>query len=558
VRKVIVELNDLVTQIQLAQKSRVKIEEPISYNIYAINENQEQATIALNNNFIHSLVLTNALLRFESNPKDKQELISLCKKEYKGNKNQLDLINEFNDKYMPDQALWWYTRESFFYRMLNNTLRAVQNNIELWLLLRPYISNIYEQLRQHQCKSPIRVYYSQIMSHNEIKYLEHSRTRYLSINSFLLTNINRDKVLNSLNNLDISNGEYPVLFIIDADPNVGTTKSFADISKVSNFIDEGEILFMIGSIFRLIEVKRDGKILTVQMQLCGDNDHDLEHIYESMKKIHEDQNENNKINFRTFGDILHRMGKYDLAEKIYHRLLAELPSNDSSRSDVYRALGEIAMNKHDYDSSLELYHKSLEITKRTNSTDFITIGSLYNCIGEIHLLKKNDKQALESFKKAIKLYQTKHVENHPYMVDFHHNIASIYKRQKKYNEALECYQKALRISDEYSFSNRLSIAKSHYGIGNTYYLLNQYDLAMEHHQLSLAIKLNILHPQDYSIAKSYRNIGGVYKMMGNLKQALSYYQKAAIISHHILPSQHPDVIEIDNEIENFLTKLKFL
>jgi tetratricopeptide (TPR) repeat protein len=538
----------------------VKIEESISYNIYAINEYQEQSTAALNDNFIHSLVLINALLRYESNPKDKQELISICKKEMekecKGDKNQLGLIDKFNDKYTPNKALWWYTHEPFFYKQLNNALRAAQNDFELWLLFRSYISNIYEQLKQNQCKSPIRVYYGQVMYSNVIEYLKNPQSQYLSINSFLLTNSNRDKILDFLNNAKLKNGQQRVLFIIDADPNIGTTKSFADISKVSNFIDDGEILFMIGSIFRLIQVITDEKILTVRMQLCGDNEHDFEHINESMKKIHEDQNENNKIDLRTFGDILHRMGKYDLAEKIYHRLLAALPSDDSSIFDLHCTLGTIAKEKSDYNASLESYQKSLKIIKKTNPSDFITIGKLYGCIGEVNLLKKNDKDALEFFNKAIKLYQTKDAENHPYMADFHHNVGSIYNRQQKYDDALESFQKALRISGENSSSNRLSIAKSHNGIGNTYFLLKQYDLAMEHHQQSLAIRLEVLPLEHHSTAISYGNIGSVYKMTDQLEQALTYYQKAATIYHKILPSQHPDVIETQNEIQNLLKRLK--
>jgi hypothetical protein len=40
------------------------------------------------------------------------------------------------------------------------------------------------------------------------------------------------------------------------------------------------------------------------------------------------ENDNNKVNHRSFGDILRRMGKYDLMEKMYRCLLNKLPSND--------------------------------------------------------------------------------------------------------------------------------------------------------------------------------------------------------------------------------------
>ncbi len=33
--------------------------------------------------------------------------------DYKGNKTELDFLREFKKDYSPENALWWYTRESF-------------------------------------------------------------------------------------------------------------------------------------------------------------------------------------------------------------------------------------------------------------------------------------------------------------------------------------------------------------------------------------------------------------------------------------------------------------
>ncbi|CAF3536954.1 unnamed protein product [Rotaria sp. Silwood1] len=44
------------------------------------------------------------------NEQDKRELIELCKKEYKGNKSETKLVNEFDVEYRSSKAIWWYTR----------------------------------------------------------------------------------------------------------------------------------------------------------------------------------------------------------------------------------------------------------------------------------------------------------------------------------------------------------------------------------------------------------------------------------------------------------------
>jgi hypothetical protein len=49
--------------------------------------------------------------------------------------------------------------------MLNESLRA--QNIDVLLLFRFFISDIYEQLKQEQYQSPIQVYRGQVMSTNE-------------------------------------------------------------------------------------------------------------------------------------------------------------------------------------------------------------------------------------------------------------------------------------------------------------------------------------------------------------------------------------------------------
>jgi hypothetical protein len=67
-----------------------------------------------------------------------------------------------------------------------------------------------------------------------------------------------------------------VLFEIDADPQMVTTKPFADISKYSHFTNESEVLFMIGSIFRLKRIYlNDDLVWIIEMSLCSDDEYDL-------------------------------------------------------------------------------------------------------------------------------------------------------------------------------------------------------------------------------------------------------------------------------------------
>jgi tetratricopeptide (TPR) repeat protein len=532
----------------------VKIEEPFSMNIFTVSENPDQSTTGLNGQFVHSLLLIDVLIRMKSIESDKQQLITLCKKEYENNSTQLGLVREFENGYSADKALWWYTRDSFLYRMLNKALRT--QNIDLLFLFRFVIYDIYRQLKQNQSQSSVRVYRGQEISDDELGALRQSIGGFISINSFFSTSASRHKALGFSNSSTVSNDLCRVLFVIDADPAVVTSKSFADIRSLSEYGDEREVLFMIGCIFRLIDIRQENneQIWLIRMKLCGDDEHDLKQLFDHMKE--EYGGGSNEANLHSFGKVLHRMGKYDLAEKMYRRLLTETSSNDPLLSGLYWSLGIVAREKGEYDTSLQWFNKSLELKMRTNPSAYIDIGALYNWIGNVHVDKGNQNEALEYYYKAIELYIHAHAENHKDMGYLYNNIAIIHEEQKKYSEALEFYGKSLAICRKNLPPDHPDIAASYNNIGNVHLNLDQYDLAMQYHERSLTMRLKSLPSQHPEIAKSYANIGHVHERKCEWKQALEYYQKAATVYHHSLPSQHPNVIKINKDIGRISSKLK--
>jgi len=541
IKSVIGELKDLIHVIRQDQKSRVKIEEPLSINL-------------LNGNFVHSLLLIDVLIRMKSIESDKQQLIQLCKKEYENNQKELVFVRGFEKDYRSDKALWWYTRDSFLCRMLNKALRV--QNIDLLFLLRFVIGDIYQQLKQYQHQSSIRVYRGQVMSIDELNTLQQSINNLISINSFFSTSTNHQKALYSLNSSEITSDLCRILFVIDADPQVVKSKPFADISSLSEFSNECEVLFMIGSIFRLIKIEKmkNEEITMIHMELCGDDEHDLKKLFDHMKK--ELDGENEEVNLRSFGKVLYRMGKYDLAEKIYHRLLAELPPNDPSLADLYYDLGKVTHDKAAYDSSLEWFQKSLMIHEKKGSSNYVYIGNLYNCIGNVYRQKRQLEKALENYNKAIELFRNANDEDHPSMAGFYNNIAIVYDNQKKYTEALDFHKKSLAIRKQHLPSNHPDIAGSHNNIGVVYKKLNKYDLAMEHYQQSLQIRLKSLPGDHPDIAGSYNNIALIHEQKREWKEALELFEKALNIFQHSFSSQHPDVLKIKARIERVSANLK--
>ena len=497
----------------------------------------------------------NNIPRTKFDPKEKRKFISFCKTRFAGNRNELKMIHEFKHEYTSEKALLWYLQQSFLYEILTEALRDV--NVHQLLLLRFFIRDMYEQIKKNQCALPIRAYFGQVMPLYALQDLQQSINGYISINTFLSATTNRNVISNFFRESHSDKHNCKVLFIIDASPDKVTTKPFANISKFNTFMHEPEILFMIGSIFRLRRIQQDEHISMVGLQLCNDNEHDLKPIFENVKKIQGGRNgdEDYEIDLQSFGDMLYRMGKVDLAETIYRHLLNEISSNDTALSNVYRAIGTVSKKKQEYESSLKWYHKSLSIEKQTKPPDFVTLCKLYGYIGEIHLLKKDDSQALSFYNKAVNAFEAVHIEDNPHMANLFNNIASIYRREKKYLKALEFYKKTLAIDDQYPNTHRHNVAKSHNDIGITYCHLEQYDLAIQHYQLALSIELEVVSPQHHSIGHLYKNMSLAYEMKGDFQQAAIYDEKASTIFHHQLLSEDPDVIQIDDNVKSALVKL---
>ncbi|CAF3158929.1 unnamed protein product [Rotaria sp. Silwood2] len=377
VRAVVVELDELVSRIKADHKIQKMVEEPLSINIFTTGGGAGNSTMGLNGEFVFSQVLIDCLIRLRYTESDKKELIRLCKQQYKGNSVELSNIREFQDEYSSDNVLWWYSRESFFYKTLNAALRT-PTDIHTIFLFRKYITDIQYQLENYQAKNTLRVYRSQMISTNELETLNQCRGQFISVNSFFSTSIDKQQALSFLKVPDDAENLEAVLFQIDADPKMAITKPFADITEHSEYKDEIEVLFMLGSIFRVDSINRskNGQVWIIQMTLCNDDEHDLKQVLMDMKE----QFVSEETNLQNLGKILLEMGKPDLAQQYFIRMLEQLSLNDPLRIDLYLDLGTLESYAGHLDKSMEWRQKASALKKQIQSISSSSISKPKNPI----------------------------------------------------------------------------------------------------------------------------------------------------------------------------------
>lgn len=74
------------------------------------------------------------------------KLVEYCQEAYAENPAQLMFINEFSRGYDPNQAIWWYTRESFIYQTLNCARRLLEGNMIVNMGF--FIRDLHQQIQE--------------------------------------------------------------------------------------------------------------------------------------------------------------------------------------------------------------------------------------------------------------------------------------------------------------------------------------------------------------------------------------------------------------------------
>ena len=383
VKRVVGNLEELISIIADDHQIEKKLEEPLAINISSIGGN---STSKLDGKFVFQQVLIDCLLRLKSIDQDRRELIQLLKQEYQENATELNSIEDFNKTYKSNRVLSWYTKECFFYRTLNSALR--KEMIHWIFLYRSFICDLQQQLQKYQSRQILTVYRAQVISKEEFENLKLSINRFISINSFFSTTLSYQKALSFLAYTQSNDKTERILFQIQANPNIEKSEPFANISRFSDHSDEEEVLFMIGAIFQLKEIsfQQKNQYWLIKMTLSSDNENELKQV---LTHVHR-QTGHGPTNLRILAKVLSRMGQLELAEKYLKRMIEQMSSNDSQLGILYEDLANVMSQMGKLDESAKWHNKSIAI----NGNNTIARSSALPDSKFVRNLKSPNKQFL--------------------------------------------------------------------------------------------------------------------------------------------------------------------
>ena len=209
-------------------------------------------------------------------PTISDDMLNVCRSTCANDARQLSLIEKFQNTYKPEDAINWYTQETFLYRLLNQALRTQDSNDIFQFRL--IIIDLHRQLNQlFQSSTPnmqrFTVYRGQRMSYSEIEKLRNNTSGLISWNSFVSTTLNETRAnrFAQKGTLEARKETIAVKFelILDSEVARTTNKPFADISGQSRYASEAEVLLSMGTVFRLDKVELSSSDMwTVTATMC--------------------------------------------------------------------------------------------------------------------------------------------------------------------------------------------------------------------------------------------------------------------------------------------------
>jgi tetratricopeptide (TPR) repeat protein len=538
---VVIHFNELRNKIQLNHFNTNSTEVNQS-----TDDNQPNSGIyEFDNRYIISDICFDYLSRMEATANEKDEFTTSYQTVFTGQPQALANLQVFQESYSPDRALLCLRKNPLFIRILENIFQSA--NTQKMYICRFLIRDIQKQFEQHKCTSSISVYRGQRVSDENLQELKNSKGKIIAMKSFFSTTLNRDVAMVFIAD---QNEQKRVLFEVEANPQIEGAKAFMKMGPVFDQIDDDEVLFMLGSLFKINEIRDDENGITIiKMALCAnENDNSIKSqlniTNEGNGLIEYAQLQYNLSEILKYPGVLHHV--VELLEKY----LNESSDDHPDRIRCYDLLGSVTFAMDDLDACLNWSLKAFEIKKKSLRPDDPQLAACYEYLAYVYLHKGENTQALDLFKQILTIYKQILGDDHLSLIQYYLRMIEIHEYEGKFTDVLLCYNQIFSIMLKHYPIDDLNLAPIYSNIGKTWASLFQYPLALGYYQTSLGIKLKHLPSSSDSTALTYKNIGFVYKDMKNIDQARIHFEKAAAIYRELHSSTYEVVLEIEQILQN--------
>ncbi|CAF1065622.1 unnamed protein product [Didymodactylos carnosus] len=375
-----------------------------------------------------------------------------------------------------------------------------------------------------------------------IAQLKILKGKYISTNGFLSTILLRDVAECFM---------FNVIFEIIIDTEL-TNSVYAYISEFNENPHEEEILFDLGAVFKITDIrniiKREKDILIVSMTCVGDAECLKNDYIEKQRNIMQQDfwPDNYYGDFLIKMDIHLTIANIYLAQENYLYALKHLdqcleihnefdPSNYDEKVNIHFSIGKTYHRMVNYPKALKHLLECVSIRHRPISfSSYPIFTTIYRLIGTIYFKTKELNLSLQYYTEALEYEQQTRSETTEMCGTIHNDLGECYYLQDQYAEAGEHYQKSLTIIERTNNKNgKREMTRLNYCIRYCYLLQNndEDDLILKHFIKSFELFENYSSEYDdfVTIIKISKYITALYMKKDNDNLLLTHFERMLLL-----------------------------
>ncbi|CAF0720494.1 unnamed protein product [Rotaria sp. Silwood1] len=522
-------------------KSREELDKQTT--AFSIYNKKEKATRDLSKeagSFLFFQIFKIVLQNMPKSDGAKKTMVSTCRNYYRGNLTELKNIDDFDRTYKSDDAIPWYTKETFVYKFINKALRT--EDIDVLYQFRFYIMDLSEQLEKKfdelrkKQKDILRLYRGSKLSADEVENFQQSIGNLISTNGYLSTSSERSVAYGFATKSPRREGFVRALFEYQIDLNDVKKIVIADIREFSAFPEEAEVLVDIGASFQIdsCQFSPDEDLWHVKLH-ATDQGADIAAEYMAYQK--KKTLESNIV--LMLGNLLLEMGEYSKAESYFDTILNSENPNDEEVACIYFNFGRTHRLKGDFNRATNCYQRALKLHMDARPKRLASAGKTLNGLGVVYSEQGRQMQAEECFQRAMKLYDISIPKKHVDVAGTLINLGTIDCDRQDYDRALTKFLRAKKIYDSSLPPGHPNHAIPRVNLGNVYLATGDYLKACEEYESALKSQEASLPSDHPDIARTLHNLAVVQTHLGNIELAKQYLQRAEETAGHTLSSKHP-------------------
>jgi tetratricopeptide (TPR) repeat protein len=476
-RGVFIDHKNLIQEIQ--RDIRIYMEQLMKFNLLNTEEQKSIIELSLESSeFLWCYVVKDVLVNIDTINDAKKIMIDYCRTEYKTNSAMLKQIDDFEKNYKPEDAIQWYTKDSFLYRLLNKLIRT--ENINALFKFKFFITDLSLQLKQkwendygpNYCES-VKLYRGAELTDAERQKLKCGSL--ISPNGYMSTSMSFETAcIYAIN----------TIFEIEINPLVENL-IFANIAEFSEFPQEEEVLFDLGCTFRITSVNHDDQNQRLVVKMIAVNE--AEKLANTFIKTINEKKKTKGYLDGLISDFVHKLG-YQKGLVLYQHFLT--------------------LSIHDRQKIMNNCARYLKLYERCCDAANVTI--LYGCFGWFFTQRAEYDLAIKYCNRALLLIEKKPSSNNIgiELAMIHNTIGWSYYEKEDYELALEWCLKAKKILGNCSYIEYSKYAK----------------VLKSEEKLRECSSRN-----DAEFAEILTNLGCIYCKKSDFEMAIAYCTKSMVI-----------------------------